>query len=108
MTAYKMAIVFALDISLKELNRITEQIDGGRLVLNNAKEVIIEQTVGFVPSELHLKQYANVIRDAINKNGRLHVENVRFVRYDYLTPIDIPEPPTPHEDLSTGTCENPK
>lgn len=106
MTAYKMAIVFALDISLKELNHITEQIDGGRLVLNNAKEVIIEQTVGFVPSELHLKQYANAIQDAMNKDSRIHVENVRFVRYDYLTPIDIPEPPTPHENLNADTCES--
>lgn len=103
MTAYKMAIVFALDISLNELNHITEQIDGGRLVLNNAKEVIIEQTVGFVPSELHLKQYANAIQKAMNKDGRIHVENVRFVRYDYLTPINIPDTPIPHDITNNST-----
>lgn len=97
MTTYEMAIVFTLDISLPELNQITEQIDGGHLVIKNAKELIIQQTVGFVPDEETLLKYADAIKTTMNESGKIHVDAVRFSRYNYIRPIEIPEEPTPKE-----------
>ena len=44
MTAYRMQIVFKCSFSFKDLNRITQQLDGGKLIVNNAKELVLTGT----------------------------------------------------------------
>lgn len=91
MTAYEMEIVFACDISIPDLNKITEQLDGGRMVIQNAMNMTIQQTVLFVPDEDTLRKYAEAIEGY--ETSRLKVEHARFSRYNYIRPIQLPDPP---------------
>ena len=91
MTAYRMQMVFKCSFSFKELNRITQQLDGGKLIVNNAKELVLTQTLAVVPTEELIHKYEEAIRTSWPKNSDLCLESVKFDRYNYITPIEIPD-----------------
>lgn len=83
---YTMKIVFALDVSSKKLNDIMPA--NQKPVCSNAIECAIEQTVPFIPTEEILNKYANTIKESYATKPHMQIENVRFLRYDYLYEID--------------------
>lgn len=89
MTAYRMQMVFKCSFSFKELNRITQQLDGGKLIVNNAKELVLTQTLTVVPTEELIRKYEEAIRISWPKDNDLCIESVKFDRYNYITPIEI-------------------
>lgn len=91
MNAYEMEIVFTCDISVPELTQITEQLDGGRVIIQDAMDMTVQQTVLSVPDEDTLRKYAKAIEGY--ENSRLKVEHARFSRYNYIRPIQLPDPP---------------
>ena len=88
---YHMKLVFSLDLSEPTLNEMTEKIDGSHVVLKDAMECTLEQTVPFIPDEHILEEYMKTISKGYESPTR-HVENIRFVRYDFVKPIDTDTP----------------
>lgn len=88
MAMYHMRIVYGIDTSIRELNRMTALMDNTRAVLGNAMEITIEQTVSFVPTKEHLDQYAQAIAKCMNDgDGPFQAENVQFLRYDLFEQV---------------------
>ena len=85
---YHMKIVFSLSISNPLLNQITEQIDGSHPIIKNAAEIAIEQTIPFIPTKAILQQYADIIKEKYESSNK-HIDNVQFIRYDFIEPITI-------------------
>lgn len=85
---FHMRIVFGIDISSPSLNKMTKQLLGGQIVMKDAMEVAIEQTVPFVPTDEVLAEYAEAIKYNCNTSGLFHMENVQFKRYDFIKPVD--------------------
>ena len=83
---YHMKLVFSLDVSKPTLNEMTEKIDGSHVVLKDAMECTLEQTVPFIPDAHILDEYKKTISKGY-ESPTLHVENIRFVRYDFVEPI---------------------
>ena len=83
---YHMKLVFSIDLSSPTLNKMTELIDGSHTVLQNAMEFELEQTVPFIPDNKVLEQYQEIIKKGYESDNR-HIENIRFVRYDFIEPI---------------------
>ncbi len=81
MTAYRMQIVFKCSFSIKDLNRITQQLDGGKLIVNNAKELVLTQTLAVVPTEELIHKYEEAIRTSWPETSDLCLESVKFDRY---------------------------
>ncbi len=88
---YHMKLVFSLDISEPTLNEMTERIDGSHVVLKDAMECTLEQTIPFIPNAHILDEYKKAISKGYESPTR-HVENIRFVRYDFVEPIDKDTP----------------
>ena len=88
---YHMKLVFSLDLSEPTLNEMTEKIDGSHVVLKDAMECTLEQTVPFIPDAHILDEYKKTISKGYESPTR-HVENIRFVRYDFVEPIDTDVP----------------
>lgn len=89
MTAYRMQMVFKCSFSFKELNRITQQLDGGKLIVNNAKELVLTQTLAVVPTEELIHKYEEAIRTSWPETSDLCLESVKFDRYNYIHPVEI-------------------
>ena len=89
MTAYQMQIVFKCSFSIKDLNRITQQLDGGKLIVNNAKELVLTQTLAVVPTEELIHKYEEAIRTSWPETSDLCLESVKFDRYNYIHPVEI-------------------
>ncbi len=89
-TMYEMAMVFSLDLSDGELDHMLSCIGGDEsLVLRNIAEVTVKQTVPFVPTEEHLRKYADAMKG--KSAGKFTIREARFTRYDYLRPVTLPD-----------------
>lgn len=87
-TMYKMAIVYSLDLAPKGLTDLLSQIGAsGTLVFTNAREITIEQTVPFIPDQVILQCYADILKGTVF--GDFSVEDAHFVGYKYLEPITM-------------------
>lgn len=85
---YHMIMVFNIDISLRDINKITQTLDGGRFVIQDALTMTIEQTVPFVPTQENLKEYEKALVDSINKTETTyHAERAHFQHYEVFEPI---------------------
>lgn len=86
--AYKMCMVFTSDVVFPEINALLKECRfDEHPVFEAAVETKVEQTVGFIPNEAALKAYAAVIDGTTASNG-MQLTNTRFVRYDYLLPVE--------------------
>lgn len=85
---YHMIMVFDIDVSLRDINKITQMLDGGRFIMQNALTMTIEQTVPFVPTQENLRQYEEALVDGINKSDTTyHAERAHFRHYKLFEPV---------------------
>ena len=84
---YKMKLVFLLDVSKPELNDLMAACGGPRPVFNGLIESAITQTIDRVPTKEMIDAYADAIAKAY-ENEECHVEKVKFLRYDFIYPVD--------------------
>lgn len=92
---YHMKIIFGIDASLSAMKQICAMTNTPPSIMHNVYEVAIEQTVPFVPTQEHLNQYANAIRENYAKNaqkstagGYLVIEDVHFLRYELFEELE--------------------
>lgn len=84
---YRMQLVFSVDVSKPELNRILAACGEPRPIFPGICEATITQTLDRVPTRGMLDAYAEALSKAY-ESKECHVENVKFLRYDYIYPIE--------------------
>lgn len=84
---YKMRLVFSLDVSKHELNKLMDSLGEPRPIFNGLIESALTQTLDRVPTKAMIDAYADAIAKAY-ENEECHVEKVKFLRYDFIYPVD--------------------
>lgn len=90
-TVYDMKMLFKVSVSIKALNKFTENLDKSKLVCEDALTLELTMTTPVIPTKEMIEQYTDVLKQTFNddKENELYAEKVTFVGYEYLNPREI-------------------
>lgn len=81
MLVYEMEMEFDLQLSLKSINQLMNNMGMGGKLVSSGHVFTINQTIPFVPDEAYLEKVCNVVKDHYNKEGELEVVSCTFKGY---------------------------
>lgn len=84
---YRMRLVFSVDVSKPELNKLLAACGQPHPIFPGVIESTITQTIDRVPTKKMLSSYADALAKAY-ESEECHVEKVKFLRYDFILPVE--------------------
>lgn len=89
---FKMRLRFKLSISVTELDQLLRMFPDGMNATPVAKDCILarmDMTVPFIPDDIVIAKYIDIIKETYTAGGRLTVRDCVFDGFEYLRPVDI-------------------
>lgn len=86
---FQMELVYTISESLTELDDMLAHLDFKQYpTVQNSKTVKIQQTLPFIPDDETIKKYAQIIKDAHNRESRqTTIRDIQFLGFSYIRPV---------------------
>lgn len=86
---FQMELVYTISESLTELDDMLAHLDFKQYpTVQNSKTVKIQQTLPFIPDDGTIKKYAQIIKDAHNReSGQTTIRDIQFLGFSYIRPV---------------------
>lgn len=86
---FQMELTFTVSESLTELDNMLDHLDFKQYpTVQNSKTVKLQQTLPFIPDDETIKKYAQIIKDAHNReSGQTTIRDIQFLGFSYIRPV---------------------
>lgn len=86
---FQMELTFTVSESLTEIDNMLAHLDFKQYpTVQNSKTVKIQQTLPFIPDDETIKKYAQIIKDAHNReSGQTTIRDIQFLGFSYIRPV---------------------
>lgn len=86
---FQMELTFTVSESLTELDSMLDHLDFKQYpIVQNSKTVKLQQTLPFIPDDETIKKYAQIIKDAHNReSGQTTIRDIQFLGFSYIRPV---------------------
>lgn len=86
---FQMELTFTVSESLTEIDNMLDHLDFKQYpTVQNSKTVKLQQTLPFVPDDDTIKKYAQIIKDAHNRESKqTTIRDMQFLGFSYIRPV---------------------